>query len=85
LMSYIGGFLLLMVLGQHAGRTLSLVLGLVWFAASGLWGTRMRSWRCPRCNEPFFTESSEYRPFVNACVHCGLRKWAERPDAESRA
>ena len=36
------------------------------------------TWRCPRCDEPFFRRGF-LRTDTNAraCVHCGLPKWAE--------
>jgi hypothetical protein len=58
------------------------------------------SWRCPRCQLPFFlpedfgephvagmsaTGVNVFWPVVQLCVHCGLAKWCPRdPDSDQR-
>ena len=37
----------------------------------------MQWYKCPRCGKTFFHDGIWWRPWVTACLHCGLPKWKE--------
>jgi endogenous inhibitor of DNA gyrase (YacG/DUF329 family) len=48
-----------------------------WFGASVLVSGVAASFRCPRCNKPFFKPNFlAYSGWSKKCVHCGLPEWA---------
>lgn len=44
-------------------------------AAAVITGMRVSSWRCPRCQRPFFATRWYRNTWTDACGHCGLPKW----------
>ena len=47
-----------------------------WMFAVFFTAWKFKSFRCPRCNKPFFRPSFwAYNDFAKTCPHCGLRKW----------
>jgi hypothetical protein len=44
-------------------------------------GSRFNHWPCPRCGKPFHSAGWYYNSLARRCVHCGLRKYGDGPDA----
>jgi hypothetical protein len=51
---------------------------LIAFAAVFAWVSwRVVLWPCPRCGKPYHLKWYFLKTFSMACVHCGLKKWAD--------
>lgn len=50
------------------GTTLSIVVSSV----------RASLFRCPRCQQRFFSDGPYRNSFTRKCLHCGLPKWANQ-------
>jgi hypothetical protein len=67
------------------------VTAFVWMLAWAAIGYQKTNFRCPRCGEEFFNKFDNrpwrmawwHNPFARRCMHCGLRKWADKnPDSQ---
>jgi hypothetical protein len=82
--AWLGGLLIAYVLGISLTALLHSelpfpVMGGVWMLSFIVTSLRLSYFRCPRCNEWFFSTFFSHNPFASRCVHCGLPKWQINP------
>jgi hypothetical protein len=56
---------------------LLLAISMCWIVGFIYAAMRLQLFRCPRCQERFFSGTWYYWPLARACVHCGLPKWQQ--------
>jgi hypothetical protein len=54
------------------------VFAFAWMLFYLVAGNLLIRFRCPRCGKPFFAKWWYHNMFAQCCVHCGLRKYADR-------
>lgn len=57
-----------------------------WFGAWVVLSWVVASFRCPRCNKPFFKPNFlAVNGFAQKCLHCGFPKWGDNHNRRTRA
>src|SRR5512138_2800814 len=54
------------------------IAALFWMLGIGIAGWRLTYWKCPRCGNWFFAKWYFVNQLARKCVHCGLKKWADK-------
>jgi predicted membrane metal-binding protein len=78
--SYLPGvFLLSLPLEKYFHSDVPMmVIAFSWLFAFLASGWYMNVWICPCCGNPYFKRRWFYNQFTSKCVHCGLKKWADK-------
>ena len=78
------GYVIRALFHGYRPATVFVILNIAWIVLLIISGSRLTEWRCPCCEQPFFTTWlwCFNDPFVRVCVHCRLPKYASSDRAQ---